>query len=47
MTDEEFEHLMAQARAEARRISFPPPPSGDDAEYGFHPQHAEFGASAH
>ncbi|MER6253436.1 hypothetical protein ABT224_18995 [Streptomyces sp. NPDC001584] len=47
MTDEEFEHLMAQARADAHRISFPPPLSDDDAEYAFHPQHAEFGASAH
>lgn len=47
MTDEEFEQLMAQARAESRRIVFPPPPSDDDREYAFHPQHAEFGGSAH
>ncbi|GHD81308.1 hypothetical protein ACFRSX_28780 [Streptomyces goshikiensis] len=47
MTDEEFEVLMAQARAEARRIIFSAPPSDDDAEYAFHPQHAEFGAPAH
>ncbi|CAM5291796.1 hypothetical protein SAVIM338S_00308 [Streptomyces avidinii] len=47
MTDEDFERLLAQARAEARRISFPPPPCEDDAEYAFHPQHAEFGGSAH
>ncbi|MGW7314494.1 hypothetical protein [Streptomyces sp. NPDC054865] len=47
MTDEEFERLLAQARAEARRITFPPAVSDEDAEYGFHPQHAEFGASAH
>ncbi|MFD6936670.1 hypothetical protein ACFWAP_11040 [Streptomyces goshikiensis] len=47
MTDEEFEVLMAQARAEARRIIFSEPPSDDDAEYAFHTQHAEFGAPAH
>ncbi|MFB7178365.1 hypothetical protein ACFCYI_11725 [Streptomyces sp. NPDC056257] len=47
MTDEEFEELMEQARTEARRISFAAPSSGDDAEYAFHTQHAEFGASAH
>ncbi|WP_158071244.1 hypothetical protein [Streptomyces sp. CB00455] len=47
MADEEFEHLMAEARVEVHRISFPPPSCDDDAEYAFHPQHAEFGASAH
>ncbi|MFI5865363.1 hypothetical protein [Streptomyces sp. NPDC051546] len=47
MTDEEFETLLVLARAEARQIAFPAPPSEDEAEYGFHPQHAEFGASAH
>ncbi|MFE4633548.1 hypothetical protein ACFRJ1_09215 [Streptomyces sp. NPDC056773] len=47
MTDEEFEELLAQARAEARQIAFPAPQSEDEAEYAFHPQHAEFGASAH
>lgn len=47
MTDEEFERLLAQARAEARQFSFPAPPSEDEAEYAFHPQHAEFGGSAH
>ncbi|MFD7101212.1 hypothetical protein [Streptomyces xanthophaeus] len=47
MTDEEFEQLMAQARAEARRTSFPAPTSDEDAEYAFHTQHAEFGAPAH
>ncbi|MFB7056299.1 hypothetical protein [Streptomyces vinaceus] len=47
MTDEEFEELMEEARAEARRISFSAPPSDDDAEYAFHTQHAEFGAPAH
>ncbi|MYT20549.1 hypothetical protein GTW69_09635 [Streptomyces sp. SID7760] len=47
MTDEEFEELMTEARAEARRISFSAPPSDDDAGYAFHTQHAEFGAPAH
>lgn len=47
MTDEEFAELVERVRAEARRISFSAPPSGDDAEYAFHTQHAEFGAPAH
>ncbi|MEV7728719.1 hypothetical protein AB0P15_28845 [Streptomyces sp. NPDC087917] len=47
MTNEEFERLMAQARAEVRRIVFSAPASDDDAEYAFHTQHAEFGAAAH
>lgn len=47
MTDEEFENLLAQARAEARQISFSAPQSEDEAKYAFHPQHAEFGGSAH
>ncbi|MFE2475261.1 MULTISPECIES: hypothetical protein [unclassified Streptomyces] len=47
MTDEDFEELMEQARAEARRITYSAPPSDDDAEYAFHTQHAEFGAPAH
>ncbi|MFD3546961.1 hypothetical protein ACFWUW_15360 [Streptomyces sp. NPDC058655] len=47
MTDEEFERLLELARAEARRVGFPAPVSNDDAQYGFHPQHAEYGAPAH
>lgn len=47
MTDEEFEKLMEEARAEARRVTFPAPASDADAEYAFHTQHAEFGAAAH
>ncbi|MFK0224014.1 hypothetical protein ACIQWN_38290 [Streptomyces vinaceus] len=47
MTDEEFEELIEQLRAEARRISFSAPLSDEDAEYAFHTQHAEFGAPAH
>ncbi|MCY0943754.1 MULTISPECIES: hypothetical protein [Streptomyces] len=47
MTDEEFERLLELARAEARRFSFPAPASREDAPYGFHTQHAEYGAQAH
>lgn len=47
VSDEEFEELMEQARAEARRICFCPASCDDDAQYGFHPQHAEFGGPAH
>lgn len=47
MTDEEFEQLMEEVRADVRRVSFPAPVSSDDAQYGFHPQHEEFGAAAH
>lgn len=47
MTDEDFEQLLEQARAELRRTAFPAPPSADDAEYASHGRHAEFGAAAH
>ncbi|MFZ3495446.1 hypothetical protein ACODT5_19840 [Streptomyces sp. 5.8] len=47
MTDEEFEELMEQARAEVRRTAFSDPVSVDDGEYAFRTQHAEFGAPAH
>ncbi|GGZ64577.1 hypothetical protein AB0P12_16800 [Streptomyces subrutilus] len=48
MTDEEFDRLVEQARAEARRTSFPALDSEDpDERYGFHTQHAEYGAPAH
>ncbi|AYG78227.1 hypothetical protein DWB77_00334 [Streptomyces hundungensis] len=46
MTDQEFDALMAQARSEARKISFPVPPP-EDPDYAHRSQHAEFGAAAH
>ncbi|MFD3329089.1 hypothetical protein [Streptomyces sp. NPDC058701] len=47
MTDEEFERLLELARAEARRIGFPAPVPDEDAPYGFHTGHAEYGAPSH
>ncbi len=47
MTDQDFEALMAQAKAAARRIRFPAPPPPEDEDYTHRSQHAEFGAAAH
>ncbi|MFZ3468805.1 MULTISPECIES: hypothetical protein [unclassified Streptomyces] len=47
MTDEAFERLLAEARAEARRASFPPPEPTGEPELALLTQHAEFGGSAH
>ncbi|WP_405495445.1 hypothetical protein [Streptomyces sp. NBC_00096] len=47
MTDEAFESLLAEARAEARRVCFPPPEPNGEPELALLTQHAEFGESAH
>ncbi|MEV8315071.1 hypothetical protein AB0Q95_12930 [Streptomyces sp. NPDC059900] len=53
MTDEEFDEVMAQIRAEVLQHRFAPPPptehqeNRDDDTYAVRARHAEFGACAH
>ncbi|MEV7675422.1 hypothetical protein [Streptomyces sp. NPDC088752] len=46
LTDEEFDALMREASAEARRRSLGDPP-GAESDFALRTQHAEFGAAAH
>ncbi|MFF8410014.1 hypothetical protein [Streptomyces omiyaensis] len=47
MTDEEFLHLLEEARKEARRTVLPPAAAEGDSRYERLGRHAEAGASAH
>ncbi|MCX5071677.1 hypothetical protein ABT144_26605 [Streptomyces sp. NPDC002039] len=47
MTDEAFEELLIEARAEARRVCLPPAEPTGEPDFALRTQHAEFGASEH
>ncbi|MFI6416157.1 hypothetical protein ACIBG6_01785 [Streptomyces sp. NPDC050842] len=46
LSDEQFRTLMAEARAEARRLFLGTPPR-EEPDFALRTQHAEFGAAAH
>lgn len=47
MTRDEFDKVTAEAAARIRRTGFPAPTCPEEREHAVHPQHAEYGGSAH